>query len=84
MTATMQRAFNILSMFTEEELNGFIMMFSGKETQNGSAMKEETKEERIARKMAAHEHIISSRIHLPEDFDYKKELQDYRDERYGV
>ncbi len=80
MNAAMERAYQILNTFTDEELNGFILMFG----KRGTPAQPETAEERIARKRAAADRIIANRPVLPTDFDEKKELLDYLDERYGV
>jgi len=40
-------------------------------------------EEKQARKREAFEHFMSYKGVLPADFDYKKELEDYRNGRYG-
>jgi hypothetical protein len=43
----------------------------------------ETDEEKRARREKAYQHFSQYRGILPEDFDYKKELADYRNERSG-
>jgi len=43
----------------------------------------ETEEEKLARREKAFEHFSQYKGTLPADFDYKKELAEYRDERYG-
>jgi predicted DNA-binding antitoxin AbrB/MazE fold protein len=43
----------------------------------------ETDEEKQAKREKAFEHFSQYRGTLPPDFDYKKELAEYRDERYG-
>jgi len=43
----------------------------------------ETDEEKRARREKAFEHFSQYKGILPADFDYKKELAEYRDERYG-
>jgi predicted DNA-binding antitoxin AbrB/MazE fold protein len=43
----------------------------------------ETDEEKRTRREKAYQHFSQYRGILPEDFDYKKELSDYRNERYG-
>jgi hypothetical protein len=43
----------------------------------------ETDEEKRAKREKAFEHFSQYRGTLPADFDYKKELAEYRDERYG-
>jgi predicted DNA-binding antitoxin AbrB/MazE fold protein len=43
----------------------------------------ETDEEKQAKREKAFEHFSQYRGTLPDDFDYKKELAEYRDERYG-
>jgi hypothetical protein len=44
---------------------------------------DKTDEEKRAKKKKAYQHFSQYRGILPEDFDYKKELSDYRNERYG-
>jgi len=43
----------------------------------------ETDEEKQAKREKAFEYFSQYRGTLPADFDYKKELAEYRDERYG-
>jgi len=43
----------------------------------------ETDEEKRAKRQKAFERFSQYRGTLPDDFDYKKELSEYRDERYG-
>ena len=40
-------------------------------------------EEKLARRQEGFQHFMQYRGTLPADFDYKKELADYRDERHG-
>ena len=80
MNVAMKRAYQILNTFTDEELNGFIMMFGKREV----SAQPETKEERIARKRAAADKIIAGRPILSPNFNEKQELLDYLDERYGI
>jgi hypothetical protein len=42
----------------------------------------ETEEEKLARRQKAFQHFMQYRGTLPVDFDCKKELTEYRDERY--
>jgi predicted DNA-binding antitoxin AbrB/MazE fold protein len=44
---------------------------------------DETDEEKRARREKAYQHFSQYRGILPPDFDYKKELSNYRNERYG-
>ena len=44
---------------------------------------DEKAEEKQARRQKAFERFMRYRGTLPADFDYKKELAEYRDERYG-
>jgi hypothetical protein len=43
----------------------------------------ETAEEKDAKRQRAFQRFMQYRGTLPADFDYKKELAEYRDERYG-
>jgi hypothetical protein len=43
----------------------------------------ETAEEKYARRQKAFQNFMQYRGILPADFDYKKELTEYRNERYG-
>ena len=80
-----ERAYRILEAFNEGELQGFIMMFGSKIKPNEETEAEDTeKAERVARKRAAADRIAARRVPLPPDFDYKKEILEYLDERYGV
>jgi hypothetical protein len=42
----------------------------------------ETAEEKLVRRQKAFQHFMQYKGTLPVDFDYKKELAEYRDERY--
>lgn len=42
----------------------------------------ETDEQRKARKKAAFERILANRVTVSPDFDEKKELAEYREEKY--
>jgi predicted DNA-binding antitoxin AbrB/MazE fold protein len=44
---------------------------------------DETVEEKSARREKAYQHFTQYKGILPADFDYKKELSEYRNERYG-
>ena len=80
--STKDRAQLIFDMLSEEELQGFIMLFGQFYKRSDKSI--ETDEERLARKKAAYERVISTRRPLPDGFDEKQELLDYFDERYDV
>ena len=44
---------------------------------------DETDEEKRVKRQKAYQHFSQFRGSLPDDFDYKKELSEYRNERYG-
>ncbi len=78
-SVTMAKAQQILSTFNDEELQGFILMFSQKKKYSA-----ESQEDRRAEKLAAAERIAARRVSLPADFDERRELLDQLDERYGI
>ena len=81
MNTSMERAYSILNSFSDEELQGFLLMFGNRKAEQSA--RNDTKAERIARKKAAFERILASRKPIAPDFDEKKALLDYLDERYG-
>ena len=58
-----------------------ILIFPIKNTNN--LQKDVNDEENLARRQKAFERFTKYRGTLPADFDYKKELHEYRNERYG-
>lgn len=78
-SAAMKEAQQILSTFTDDELQGFLLMFGQK--RNSSA---ESEKERKARKLAAAQRIAARRVALPNDFDELQEMMEYLDERNGL
>ena len=69
MTNAMQKAHNILNMFSEEELNGFLMMF-GNKVQNSVDITI-SPEENIDERKAAFESILAMRPNGSAVFDEK-------------
>jgi len=59
-----------------------ILVFPVKGTDNLSGAVSDT-EEKQARRQEAYQRFMQYRGTLPADFDYKKELAEYRNERYG-
>ena len=78
-SAVMEKAQQILSTFTDDELHGFILMFGQKRN-----ILAESKEERKARKLAAAKRIAGRRSVLPADFDERQEMMEYLDERSSL
>ena len=80
MSPLRQEAFQLLESTSEENLLELIHL-----------MKEQSRrlspEERLAEKQKAYEElqelIHSHKVEVPDDFDCKKELAQYREERYG-
>ena len=79
MENAMARAYQILSTFTDEELQGFIMMFNNRKIN----LSTETEIQRKARKKVAFDRIIAKRIPVSPNFDEKQELLNYLDERFS-
>ena len=80
--STRERAAALLDMMSTPDLILFLNLFG--RIYNIPKEERESDEERLARKRAAADRIAARRVPLPPDFDYKKELLEYLDERYGV
>ena len=78
-SVAMKKAQQILSTFTDDELRGFILMFG----QKGNIFTE-SQEKRRERKLAAAERITERRVVLPADFDERREMMEYLDERSSL
>jgi len=72
--STKELAYSIFDKLTEDQLKGFIALFGGMFP---------TDDNDQARRDAAFERLESMRKHIP-DLDEKKELAEYREEKYGV
>ena len=74
--STKEMAYSILEQLSEEQLKGFIALFSGvypnKDDNDAQARRDE-----------AFRNLEALRISVP-DFDEKKELDEYRKERFGI
>ena len=74
--STKEMAYSILEQLSEEQLKGFIALFSGvypnKDDNDAQARRDE-----------AFRNLEALRISVS-DFDEKKELDEYRKERFGV
>lgn len=71
--STKEMAYSILEQLTEEELQGFVALFRRVHPPKTDDMKE---------RRAAFERLEKLRRHIP-DLDEKKELAEYREEKYG-
>jgi hypothetical protein len=60
-----------------------IITFLSSETNAAQHSSEEEKKNELAKRQAGFEHFMKYKGCLPADFDYKKDLEEYRDERYG-
>lgn len=80
MSPLRQEAFKLLESVPEENLLTLIQVMQAQ-------LKRLSREERLAQKQSAYEHlqelINSRKIDMPADFDYKKALAEYREERFG-
>lgn len=80
MSPLRQEAIQLIESVPEENLLALIQ-FMQKKAETLSP------EERLARKQKAYEElqqlIHSKKVYVPDDFDCKKELAQYREERYG-
>lgn len=74
--STREIAYSIFEQLTEEQLKGFISLFSGiyqaKEDDNDQARRDE-----------AFKRLEAMRRKIP-DFDEKKALAEYREEKFGL
>ncbi|MCR5661947.1 MAG: hypothetical protein K6G50_07440 [bacterium] len=71
---TRERAYSIIDQFNERELQGFIALFSRAYPPKNNDMSE---------RRVAYERIKEMCRPIPE-LDEKKELEEYREERYGT
>lgn len=71
--STKDLAYSIFQQLTEEELQGFVLIFSKLHPNTNEDME---------RRKAAYERIMELRKPMP-DLDYDKELASYREEKYG-
>lgn len=79
MSPLRQEAFKLLETVPEEDLLSVIQIMQAQ-------FKSLSREERLAQKQSAYEHlqelINSKKVDVPADFDCKKELAEYREERF--
>lgn len=73
--STKEQVIKIIDSWTEKQLEGFLDMFDAE-----PASKTDNEENR----RKAHEEIKKLRKKVPDDFDYDKELAEYREEKYGI
>ena len=71
---------SIPAEYIGEEVEILVFPVNGKENSLESV---NNAEEKQARRQEAFESFMKYRGTLPADFDYKKELSEYRNERYG-
>ncbi len=71
--STREMAYNIFQQLTEDELEGFVLIFSKLHPY---------KDDAAERRKAAFDRIMKLRKPMP-DLDYDKELAEYREEKYG-
>lgn len=72
--STREMAYNIFNRLNDEQLRGFVALFGSLFTVDEDASQK-------ARKMKAMQEIES--MIRPIDVDYDKELEEYREEKYG-
>ena len=84
MTELKEKAIKIIEQIPEEHMDYVLRNLESLQKNFKPVDKEEKK--RRAREAWAkiHEIMKPYRDKFPKDFDYKKELQEYRDERYGI
>ena len=84
MTDLKAKAIKIIEQMPEENMNYVLSNLESLQNNLKPIDKEEKK--RMAREAWAkiHEIMKPYRDKFPKDFDYKKDLQEYRDERYGM
>lgn len=75
--STRELAISIIDSMTEEELNEFVLRYKSEREQGAEKAND------LSEKRQAFLEIQKMRKKVPGDFDYKKELAEYRDERYG-
>ena len=87
MSPLRQEAIKLIESVPEENLSWLIQLM---QIENARLIEREERladEKNLAKKHAAFERlqklINSKKIELPDDFDYKKELAQYREERFG-
>ena len=73
--STKEMAYSIFEQLTEEELQGFVALFR-------RVHPPKTDDDDIAERRAAFEELEKMRRPMP-DLDEKKELAEYREEKYG-
>ena len=73
--STKEMAYSIFEQLTEEELQGFVALFR-------RVHPPKTDEDDIAERRAIFEELEKMRRPIP-DLDEKKELAEYREEKYG-
>lgn len=84
--STKERVIKIIDNWTEKQLEGFLVMFGADAFDETDAVNDtanQAVDEKTRRKYAAHEEIKKMRKKVPKDFDYDKELAEYREEKYG-
>jgi hypothetical protein len=89
MTPVKQRAFELLKNISDEKALYVIKFIraigddSEADAENETIMHSENRRDDLAERQAAFDGFMQYAGRLPADFDYKKELAEYREERYG-
>jgi hypothetical protein len=87
MTQVKQRAFEMLKNISDEKAVYVIKFIRAIDddvgAENEIAGQNDNHSERLAERQAAFDGFMQYAGRLPSDFDYKKELAEYREERYG-
>lgn len=87
MSPLRQEAIQLLETVPEENLAWLVQLLQLENEKLIAREKFLADENRLAQKHAAYERlqklIQSKKIHVPDDFDCKKELAQYREERFG-
>ncbi len=84
--STLEKAIGLLQRMPEHKLETVYtyMCFVDSQTDNvDSASPEKNDADSIARKQRGFQGLLSFAGTLPEDFDYKKELEEAREEKYA-
>jgi hypothetical protein len=85
MTQVKQRAFELLKNISDEKAVYVIKFIRAIEndSENELTMQSENRSGDFEKRQAAFDGFMQYAGRLPADFDYKKELAEYREERYG-
>ena len=83
MTELKEKAMKIIEQIPEENMKYVLKKLGDMQEEFKPVAKEEKKKQARAAWEEIHRIMAPHLEKFPADFDYKKELQEYRDERYG-